>query len=89
MDGRLVFPGGLAPDLMMCPAALGQRWDTPDLTRTSMYDTYSGSTKSLHACVVLVIVKQHLVQISLLDGPTENLSYILAAIRSRDSNESR
>ena len=38
--------------------------------------------KLLHACIILVIVKQHLVQIGRIHRPTEYLSYILAAIKS-------
>ena len=35
-----------------------------------------------HTWIILVIVKQHLVQIGRVDGPIEYLSCILAAIRS-------
>ena len=40
-----------------------------DLIRVSIYDK-----KSLHSWIMLVIVKQHLVQIGRMDGPTEYLS---------------
>jgi len=42
-----------------------------DLTRTSICDNYSGA---MNVWIVLVIVKQDLVQIGRIDGPTEYLS---------------
>ena len=38
--------------------------------------------KLLHIWIIVVIVKQHLVQIRRVDGPIEYLSQTLAAIRS-------
>ena len=43
--------------------------------------------KSLHIFVMSVIVKQRLVQTGRIDGPTEHLSQILAAIRSSFCND--
>ena len=41
----------------------------------------------LHTWIILVIIKQYLVQIGRVDGPVEHSSYILAAIRSRCRGE--
>ena len=38
--------------------------------------------KLLHTWIILVIVKQHLVQTNPVDGRAEHVSYILAAIKS-------
>jgi len=43
--------------------------------------------KLLQTWIVLVIVKRHLVQLGRIDGPTEYLSQILAAIRSLSHQE--
>ena len=40
--------------------------------------------EKVHSWIILVIVIQHLVQTGRIDGPTEYVSYILAAIRSVD-----
>ena len=45
-----------------------------DFIRASVHDGYSGSMKITHTWIILVIVKQHLVQIDRLDGPTEYAS---------------
>ena len=37
--------------------------------------------KLLHICIILVIVKQPLIQINRIDGPTEYLSLALVAVR--------
>ena len=50
-----------------------------NITRTSRYDKFLGSMK-ITAHIIVVIVKYHLLQIGRMDGPTENLSYIFAAI---------
>jgi hypothetical protein len=42
-----------------------------DFIRTSIYDKCWGSMKSLHTWIMLVIVKQHMVQIGRVDGPIE------------------
>jgi hypothetical protein len=66
---------------------LGQmvRFNSPswsrDFIRTSIYLNFPGSIKLLHAWIILVIVKQHLLQIGRIDGITEYASYILTGIR--------
>ena len=54
------------------------RWQLSGLIRTSNYDKHSASTKNLHTWIILVIVKQHLVQIGRIDAPTEYSSLALS-----------
>ena len=44
-----------------------------NFTRTSFCDEYSGSLKIATTWIILVIVRQHLVQIGRIDGPAESL----------------
>ena len=53
-----------------------------DLIRIRICDDSGSQKKSLHTCILLVITKPHLVQISRTVEPAEYLSSILAAIRS-------
>jgi hypothetical protein len=43
----------------------------------------ASTSQKPYACIILVIVKQHLVQIGRMDGPTEYSSYMLAAITTK------
>ena len=45
-------------------------------------DKTPASQTLLYTWIIVVIVKQHLVQVGRMDGPTECLSQVLAAIRS-------
>jgi hypothetical protein len=69
--------------LVTTNTAQGFRPSTPSLTallprtdfiRTSMYGKYSGSTKLLQTWIILVNVKQHLVQVRRIDAPADHLS---------------
>ena len=54
-------------------AALPRHSSVTDLIRTNVHDKYSGLMKILHICIILVVVKEHLVQIGRIGGPTEYL----------------
>ena len=51
------------------------------LTKFHLDEYHRAHWKSLHFWIILVVVKQHLVHIGRIDGPTEYLSQILAAIK--------
>jgi hypothetical protein len=61
----------------------GPRGDRPirNFTRTVVYSQYSGSKKLLHACIISVIIKQHLLQNGRKDGPVGCFLSILAVIQ--------
>ena len=68
--------------LILPPHATQRLWTTlNNFMLTSIHDQNSGKYKLLHSWIILVVVKQHLVQIDRIDGPTRYLSRMLAAIR--------
>jgi hypothetical protein len=60
---------------------------TEDMQHTVQQLKMGKHEKLLHTWIIPAIVKQDLVQIDRIDGPTENLSYTLAAIQSLDSGQ--